>query len=78
MRVVISFDEMKPHWAVQRGLDKEAQRLGMKDVKIGGDFDAKITHIYGTVEDFAIFESAFQFSRLVEGSLSQVQSEGHE
>jgi len=64
---------MKPHWATQRGLDKEAERIGMKDVRVTGDFDAKITHIYGTVEDFTSFESAFKFSRMaVEGTLCQV------
>lgn len=76
-QVVISFDEMKPHWAERCGLDKEAAGLGMSYITVTGDFDAKITHIYGFVEDFGAFAKAMESSpSLREGSLALVEIRG--
>lgn len=72
VRVVLSFDEMKPHWAINQGLDKKAEALGMTNIVVSGDFDAKIARIYGDVDDFTKFERAVQaHPQLSEGSLAK-------
>lgn len=52
--VVIQFDETKPHWA--KDLVPRAEALGLKDAKLGGDYDRKEALIYGyitgSLEDF--------------------------
>ncbi len=73
-RVVISFDNTKPHWAKQQGLDKEAERLGMTNVTVSGDFDEKIARIYGEVEDFDAFYKSIAGTPLDQGTLSRVES----
>ena len=72
MRVVISIDECKPHWAVKRGLDKLAASLGMRNIRVLGDFDSKLTDIFGDVDNFEEFETAMQCTALNEGSLFRV------
>lgn len=69
---IISFDETKPHWAIQQGLDREAENLGMMDVRVSGDFDAKTALIYGFVENFEQFQAKIEASRLNHGSLCRV------
>lgn len=73
---VISFDETKPHWAQQQGLDKEAERLGMTNIYVSGDFDAKTALIYGNVENFESFKAAAEANKLLrEGSVYRVAGE---
>jgi hypothetical protein len=73
LKVVLTFDEMKPHWATKAGLDKSAERLGMKVELVGGDPDAKIAKIFGTVDDFDAFEKAIILDMgLRWGTLSRV------
>lgn len=72
MRAVIQFDECKPHWATKRGLDKAALALGMTNIKLTGDFDDKITLIYGDVESVSAFSDAIKGSPLSEGSVYAV------
>lgn len=72
MKAVIQFDECKPHWAVQRGLDKAALALGMTNIKLTGDFDAKITLIYGDVESVSAFSATMRDGPLSEGSIYAV------
>lgn len=74
MRIVIQFDETKPHWAIQRGYDKLAESLGMSNIKVTGDFDSKVTYIYGTVDNFETFHNAAQNTCLKEGSIHPVQT----
>jgi hypothetical protein len=56
-RVTIQLDECKPHWAMHGGLDKYASECGMRDAKVTGDFDLKITYITGDVEDVKAFRA---------------------
>lgn len=72
-RVVLSFDETKPHWAKQQGLDQAAEALGLRRIRVTGDFDSKLALIYGVVEDYAAF--AFECERhpaLKHGTLALV------
>lgn len=72
INAAISFDETKPHWAEQQGLDKEAALLGMTVAYIGGDFDMKYAVIYGHVDSLEAFKAAAADSRLSHGSVYRV------
>lgn len=61
-KMLIAFDEMKPHWATGAGLDKVAETIGFRNVRVTGDFDAKVTHIIGEVENEA--ETRKEFEKL--------------
>lgn len=74
MRICIQFDETKPHWAIQRGYDKVASQLGMRDIKLTGDFDTKLAYLYGTVDDYDAFAESLKGTVLEEGSLYQVST----
>lgn len=63
-RVCLQFDECKPHWATKARFDRIARELGLQDVLVTGDFDMKLTYIYGKVECFEAFENAWVRSAL--------------
>lgn len=75
-RVSIQFDECKPHWAKQRRYDVIAAELGMKNVRITGDFDSKIAYVIGDVDNFEQFRALAENSLLSEGSVCELQVEG--
>lgn len=71
-RVCIQFDECKPHWAEQRGYLSAARECGLTNIRITGDFDAKITEIWGAVADYGAFRARVQEHPLLsEGSVRQ-------
>src|SRR6185295_10854192 len=75
IRVCLEFDECKPHWAEQRGWPGLAADCGLQNLSVTGDFDSKITRIYGDVEDFDLFKSRIAGTALGnEGSLSRVDT----
>lgn len=73
VRMMIRFDECKPHWAEQRGYDKLAAECGLQDVLVTGDFDAKLAYVVGNVTDVAAFRARVaQCPGLSEGSVCEV------
>lgn len=78
-RVCIQFDECKPHWAEQRGyLDilKDCGLLNDDSIRLTGDFDAKLTYIYGNVSSVELFKARFNRCPLRdEGSVREVLRE---
>lgn len=73
MRVCIQFDETKPHWALNAGFDKVAESLGMRNVTVTGDFDSKLTYIYGDIDvPLDAFKALVENSKLREGSVHRV------
>lgn len=73
-KVVIQIDEMKPHQAESLGFLRRAEEeLGMRNIKLQGSFDDKLTYIYGEVEDFQEANSIFNPDRFGEfASFSKV------
>ena len=74
-RVCIQFDECKPHWAKQHGYHLIAAECGLTDITVTGDFDSKLTYIYGNVDSFEIFKAKIEQTSLKEGSLYKVETE---
>lgn len=58
-RVMVSFDEMKPHHAEKAGIPAKLGELGMTNIRVGGDFDLKQAEIVGEVADFEAFQARF-------------------
>lgn len=56
-RVCLAFDECKPHWARARGYDRIAEECGLKIDTLTGDFDTKLTYIYGEVVNVEAFKA---------------------
>lgn len=74
-KVMIQFDECKPHWAKQRGYDTAAAACGLQNVTISGDFDAKLAYVGGEVEDFEAFKvKCSESETLREGSVCEVRT----
>ncbi len=76
MRICIQFDECKPHWATQRGLPELAAQCGLRNILVTGDFDSKLTYIYGDTEDFELFCIRANLTQLSEGSIHEVRTDG--
>jgi hypothetical protein len=75
-KICIQFDECKPHWAKQRGYEQVAAELGLTNIRLTGDFDAKITYLIGDVDNFEAFKTKVDNSSLAEGSLHKVIDPG--
>ncbi len=75
VRVCLQFDECKPHWAEYYGYRALAMECGLKNIRLTGDFDAKLTYIYGDVDNLEAFRIAVNKTPLREGSLYEVSYE---
>lgn len=70
-KVGIQFDETKPHQLENSNYKDEARRLGMKNIRITGDYDLKVSSLIGEVDDFEDFLVKFHESSLSKnGSLT--------
>ncbi len=70
--VCIEFDECKPHWAKKARYPELATACGMTNLTLSGDFDLKITRIYGVVDSFEAFSASIAETNLKHGSLYRV------
>jgi len=55
--ICIELQECKPQWAVQHGIVEAANRCGLENAKLSGDYDAKLTYVYGQVQNLSQFET---------------------